>query len=210
MLRVLKILTITLVLALSSLIGSTTTSFSREEEMYNRAQYEAAIETLKPFPTEPEALRITGKSFFMLGDFRKAIQYFQKLVTANPLSAIDFHWLGKAWARRAESSNPVSSSGYSAKARRNLERASELDPKNVAVLKDLLEQYLDSRNLDRAKALAERISSLDAEAGRTANMQVINRSQELRTPEEKLREWVDQIPQHIGQAVDMARSADNR
>jgi tetratricopeptide (TPR) repeat protein len=209
MLRVLKVLTITLVLAVSSLVASSTMSFPREEEMYNRAQYEAAIETLKPFPTQPEALRITGKSFFMLGDFKKAIQYFQKLVTANPLSAIDFHWLGKAWARRAESSNPVSASNYSAKARRNLERASELDPKNVAVLKDLLDRYLESRNLDRARALAERIGSLDAEAGRTANMLVINRTHELQTPEEKLREWVDEIPQHVGRAIGVAQSASN-
>jgi tetratricopeptide (TPR) repeat protein len=207
MLRVLKILTITLILALSSLVASTTTSFPREEELYNRAQYQAAIEALKPFSAQPEALRITGKSFFMLGDFKKAIQYFQKLVTINPLSAIDFHWLGKAWARRAESSNPVSAGGYGTKARQSLERAAELDPKNVAILTDLLEQYLDSKSLDRARNLAQRISALDADAGRTASMRVINRSQELQTPEEKLREWIDRVPQHIGQTIDLARSA---
>jgi tetratricopeptide (TPR) repeat protein len=207
MLRVLKILTITLILAVSSLIASTTTSFPREEELYNRAQYQAAIETLKPFSAQPEALRITGKSFFMLGDFKKAIQYFQKLVKINPLSAIDFQWLGKAWARRAESSNPVSSAGYGKKARQSLERAAELDSKNVAILTDLLEQYLDARNLDRARTIAERVSALDADAGRTASMRVINRSQELQTPEEKLREWIDSVPQHVGQTLDLARFA---
>jgi hypothetical protein len=40
------------------------TEFSRAEEMYNRAQYQAAVEILKPYPTQPEALRLTGRSFF--------------------------------------------------------------------------------------------------------------------------------------------------
>src|SRR5215213_7366420 len=83
------------------------TEFSRAEEMYNRAQYQAAVEQLKPFQAQPEALRLTGKSFFMLGDFKRATQYFQKLVWMNPLSGMDFQWLGRAWARRADISNPM-------------------------------------------------------------------------------------------------------
>ena len=199
---------IALILAISSLVASTTT-FPREEELYNRAQYHAAIEALKPFPAQPEALRITGKSFFMLGDFKKAIQVFQKLVKINPLNAVDFHWLGKAWARRAESSNPVSAGGYGARARQSLERAAELDPKNVTILRDLLEQYLDAKNMSSARTTAERISAIDADAGRTASMRVINRGQELRTPEEQLREWIDRVPQHIGRTIDLARSVGN-
>src|SRR4051794_20278170 len=81
--------------------------FSRAEEMFNRAQYQAVVEVLKPYPTQPEALRLTGRSFFMLGDFKKAVQYFQKLVGMNPRSGVDFQWLGKAWARRADTANPV-------------------------------------------------------------------------------------------------------
>src|SRR3954454_20857668 len=99
------------------------TEVSRAEEMFNRAQYQAAIEVLKPYPTQPEALRLTGRSFFMLGDFKKAVQYFQKLVGMNPRSGVDFQWLGKAWARRADASNPVSASRYSAHAQKSFEKA---------------------------------------------------------------------------------------
>lgn len=205
-LRVLKI-TCAFILTAISLAASVPSSFPRQEEMYNRAQYEAAIESLKPFPSQPEALRITGKSFFMLGNFKKAVHFFEKLVTINPMSVVDFHWLGRAWARRAEISNPVSAPGYSAKARRSLERASELDPKNVAVLKDLLDQNLEAKNLDKAKSLAERIGALQAEEGRVARTRVIERSRELRTPEEQLRIWIDQIPRQLGRAVDLTRSA---
>lgn len=53
-------------------------------------QHSAAIEELKPYPAQPEALRLAGKGFFLLGGFKKAAQSLQKLVRINPLSSIDF------------------------------------------------------------------------------------------------------------------------
>ena len=175
------------------------------EEMYNRAQYQSVIEELKPYAAQPEALRLTGKSFFMLGDFKKAAQYFHKLVRINPLSSIDFQWLGKAFARRADTSNAINASGYAAQAQRSLERSAELDPQSVGALKELLDIYLDRRGLEKATSIADRISHLDAQEGMRAQHRVLQRRQELRTPEEQLRMAIDQIPRHTGRAIDLVR-----
>ncbi len=197
---------ISLILLGSTLCAGTTGAFSRAEEMYSRAQYDAAIEVLRPFPTEPEALRITGKSFFMLGDFKKAIHYFQKLVSSNPLNSVDLHWLGKAWARRAETSNAINAQRYATTARRSIERAVELDPKNLAALKDLLDLYLEGRHLDRARAVAGRISQLDDEEGRMAQALITQRGRELSTAEEQVRMAIDEAPRQVGHAIDLART----
>ena len=141
------------------------TEFSGAEEMYERAQYQAVVEVLKTQPAQADVLRLTGKSFFMLGDFRKAVHYFQKLVRMNPMNSLDFQWLGKAWARWADSSSALSAPGHSAQARKSLERAVELDPRSVSALNELLDLYLESRGLDKAQAIADRMGSLNAAEG---------------------------------------------
>jgi tetratricopeptide (TPR) repeat protein len=191
-------------LALSSLAAAGT-EYSRAAEMYDRAQYKAVVEMLKPYPAEPEALRITGKSFFMLGDFKKAAQYFQKLVRLNPLSSLDFQWLGKAWARQADVDNPISHGKHTRKAQESLEKAVELYPRNLSALVELLDLYLDRAGLDKAQAAAGRISQLDRLEGLRAQDRISLRRQELATPEERFRIAIDQIPQQTGRALDLSR-----
>ncbi len=179
--------------------------FPHAEEMYNRAQYRAVIEEVKPFSAQPEALRLTGKSFFMLGDFKKAAEYFNKLVRINPLSSMDFQWLGKAWARRADTSNPISVPGYTAQARESFERAVELDPHSVGALQELLDLNLQGRKLDKAQSIADRISQIDKLEGVRAQQKMLLRRQELRTPEEQVRMAIEQIPHQAGRAITLVR-----
>ncbi|MEP6538624.1 MAG: hypothetical protein ABJF23_25015, partial [Bryobacteraceae bacterium] len=141
------------------------------------------------------------KSFFMLGDFKKAAQYFHKLVRINPLSSMDFQWLGKTFARRADTSNPLSAPGYAVQAQRSFERSVELAPQSLPALKDLLEIYLDRQGIEKAKAVADRISQVNAHEGMLAQNKVLIRTQELKTPEERVRLAIDQIPQKIGRAA---------
>jgi tetratricopeptide (TPR) repeat protein len=143
----------------------------------------------------------------MLGDFRKAAQYFQKLVRLNPMNSVDFQWLGRAWARWADMSNPFSAPGYSAKARKSLERAVELDPWSITALNELLDLYLDRRGLDKAQAIADRIGSLNPAEGIRAQGRVQLRRRELKTPEEHVRMAIDQIPHQVGRAVDVVQMA---
>ncbi len=175
------------------------------EEMYNRAQYKAVIEELKPYPAQPEALRLTGKSFFMLGDFKKAARYFHKLVLINPLSSVDFQWLGRTWARRADTANPINAPGYTAQARKSLERAVELDPLSAGALQELLDIYLERRGLGKAQSIANRIGRIDAQEGLRAQQKVLLRRQELGSPEEQVRMAIEQLPRQAGRSTKLVR-----
>ena len=180
--------------------------FPHAEELYNRAQYQAVIEDLRPFRSQPEALRLTGRSFFMLGNFTKAAQYFQKVLRINPSSSIDFEWLGKSFARRADTSNALSNSRYAAQASQAFERAAEFDPANVEALTELLAIYVERRGLEKARVLVERIAQLDAHEGLNAQQKVMLRIQQRGTYEEQLRMALDLIPNHIIGAVTLAPS----
>ena len=188
-----------------SSLAAASAPFPHAAEMYDRAQYRAVIEELKPYSAQPEALRLTGRSFFMLGDFKKAVGYFHKRVRINPLSSIDFQWLGKAFARRADTSNPISAPGYVTQARKSFERAVELNPSSVGALKDLLEIYLDRRGLEKAKSIADRIGELDAQEGIRSQERVLLRRRELSTPEEQVRIAIEQTPHQAGRVIDMLR-----
>ena len=179
-------------------------SFAHAEELYNRAQYQAVIEDLRLFRSQPEALRLTGRSFFMLGDFNKSAQYFQKLLRMIPRSSVDYEWLGRSFARRADTSNALSNARYAAQASRAFERAVEFDPANVAALRELLMISLERRGLEKARALVDHIARLDAHEGLQAQQKLLLRLQQMGSYEEQMRRALDLIPHHIITAVTLA------
>jgi tetratricopeptide (TPR) repeat protein len=110
-----------------------------------------------------------GRFYFAAGDFRKAARAFEKAVAGRRDDASLHYWLGKSYARQAEISGPLSAARQARKARRNLERAVELEPRNSQYLRELFEFYVDSQEwfeggLERAAALSERIEGADPAA----------------------------------------------
>lgn len=104
-----------------------------------------------------------GRSLFVACEFKDAARTFERLLADQPESAFLHYWLGKSYARLAEVSSPLSAPKNARKARRNLERAVQLDPENQEYLQELFEFYLDSPEwfhggLNRAATLQERTS----------------------------------------------------
>jgi len=104
-----------------------------------------------------------GRSLFVACEFQEAARTFERSLADQPQSAFLHYWLGKSYARLAEVSSPLSAPKNARKARRNLERAVQLDPENQEYLQELFEFYLDSPEwfhggLNRAATLQERIS----------------------------------------------------
>src|SRR6516225_6891658 len=103
----------------------------------------------------------------MMGEYKKATDALEKAVAAEPSNSDYALWLGRAYGRRAEMSNPFSAVGQASKARLYFERAVELDPRNLEALNDLLEYYLEAPGFrgggtDKARATAARIGQVDA------------------------------------------------
>src|SRR5262245_56841894 len=117
----------------------------RARDLYNRMSYREAIQVLAPMASsaEPAVHELTGKSWFALAEYKKAQESFEKAVALSPDSSVYHHWLGKAYGRRAETSNPFSAPMLASKARQQFEKAVQLDGRNAEAINDLFSYYLE-------------------------------------------------------------------
>src|SRR5262249_13526369 len=84
-----------------------TPEYDRAHELYQRTEYKQALDVLNPVASKSvEALQLSGQSYFMLGDYRKALDSFEKAITLGPpnseKAAELYHWMGRTYGRRAE------------------------------------------------------------------------------------------------------------
>lgn len=182
------------------------------ERLYRHTEYEAALRLLRSQPSSPEAFLLMGKCDMMLGDFRKATDAFEKAVAADPNDSDSVLWLGRSWARRAETASPLVAPMNASKARGYFERAVALntDSKNHDALDDLFEYYVNAPGflgggLDKAEAAAERIEKVDPAQGHYDRAEIARRQKETGRTEQELRRAVQLAPREVGHLVALAR-----
>ena len=112
----------------SSALWAGPAEIARAADLYHRTKYEEAFRILQPvLGNDPSAHSLAGKCQYMVGDFKKAIDLFEKAVQLNGQLSDYYHWLGRAYGRRAESGNPLIAPHYATRARQMFEKAVELD-----------------------------------------------------------------------------------
>jgi tetratricopeptide (TPR) repeat protein len=201
------------VLCLSALLvhtlGAQQTNLAKARQLYQTTQYRDAIQVLQN-QTDPESLRLYGQCWFMLGEFKKASEAFEKAVLAEPSNSDNHLWLGRAYGRRAETSSPFTAPRYASKARQAFEKAVELDPRNILALNDLFEYYMQAPGFlgggkDKASALAERIAALDPAEGHYVHARLAEDNRDFSKAEIQLRRAVDAAPASVGRILDLAK-----
>lgn len=183
----------------------------RAEDLYQRTQYEASLKIAgaEEAPTA-RVYGLVGRNWFMLGDFKKAADAFQKVLALEPNSSEYNHWLGRAYGRRAELASPLFAASNASKARQYFERAVELDPKNEEALNDLFDYYLQAPGIlgggyDKAAEVARRIGRLNAAEGHFAQAQLAEKRKQYDTAEDQLRHALELAPRQVGRILDLAK-----
>jgi Flp pilus assembly protein TadD len=182
----------------------------RASRHFQRTEYRQAIQLLEPeAQRNPEAMFVSGKAWFMLGEFKKAGELFERATQAAPGESEYFHWLGKAWGRRAETASFLTAPRYASRCREAFEKAVQLDASNVEAMNDLLEYYLEAPGflgggLDKAEALAERIGSKDPVEEHYALARLAEKRKEFQKAEQHLRRAAELAPQQVGRVLDLA------
>ena len=182
------------------------------EQLYTHTDYEGALRRLLVIHS-PGAAEYTlmGKCSLMKGDFKKATDYFQQAVRLDPKNASYMLWLGRSWARRAESASPFVAPMNASRARTCFEEAVALnaDPKNHEAMDDLFDYYLEAPGFlgggfDKAEALAERIERVDPAQGHYDRAEIARKRKAFGESERELRRAVQLAPREVGHLVALA------
>lgn len=186
-------------------------AFEHAQTLYKQTDYPAALKLLLGDRNgDSDWLELTGKSYFMLGDFKKATEYFDKAVQQDSNRSSHVLWLGRAYGRRAESGNPLTAPGYANKARKCFERAVELDPRNGEALNDLFDYYLEAPGFlgggyDKASSLVDRIGDLDQAERHYARARLFEKRKDYADAEQQLRTAAAMAPRQVGRLIDLAK-----
>ena len=183
----------------------------RAQALYQKTDYPASLRILEGDPSPDAATyELTGKNYFMLDNYEKAVQFFEKARSLAP-TVSDYHlWLGRAYGRRAESEGWFLAASRASKARQSFETAIALDPRNNEALNDLFDFYLNAPGFlgggaEKAEAIARRIEhERPAEYHHEMALLADHRKQ-YADAVAHLRQAMELAPNQLGRVLDLAR-----
>jgi Flp pilus assembly protein TadD len=205
-----------LLLAFGVLCAGNRDPLANAEDLYRHTDYQASLTLLRQTGEKSaKAYSLAGKNQFMLGDYKKAAEAFERAFALEPTNAECALWLGRSYGRRAETASPFTAPKYASKARGYFEKAVALDPHNADALSDLFDYYLEAPGFmgggyDKAARIAQQIAAADPAQGHVAEAKLAERRKEFDTAEEQLRRAIQEAPRQVGRLLDLARYLANR
>jgi tetratricopeptide (TPR) repeat protein len=153
---------------------------------------------------------LIGQDYFGLAEYKQATDALEKAVALAPNNAESFLWLGRAYGRRAETSNPFSAPGFASKSRQMFEKAVALDPANREAVGDLFDYYLGAPGflgggVDRAEALAAKVAQHDPAEGHYYQAQLDDHRKQYDSAEKHLRAALELAPRQVARIIPLAR-----
>lgn len=185
-------------------------NLTKAENLYKHTAYEESLASLDRTSNDPSTTFLMGRDYYMLGDFKKAVEYLQKATDARTNNSEYWDWLGKAYGRKAETSNPLAAPGYANKARVAFEKSVALDSTNRDALSDLFDYYLEAPGFlgggyDKAMAVAEKTSAIDPAEAYFERAKLAQKRKEFESAEAHFRKAVEIGPREIGHLLSLAR-----
>ncbi len=184
---------------------------ARAENLYSHTDYQASLKLIRESGLKSgQVYFLAGKDHYMLGDYKKAAEAFERAFAIEPSNAEYALWLGRSFGRRAETAFPFAAPKYAAQARTWFEKAVALDPNNNEALSDLFDYYLEAPGFlgggfDKAEVIAKRIATRDPAEGLLAQAELSDRRKQFDTAEEQLRRAIELAPHQVGRVLNLAR-----
>jgi tetratricopeptide (TPR) repeat protein len=188
---------------------------TRAENLYKHTDYETSLASLDQRGGDPATNFLIARDYFMLGDFKKSVEYLQKAAAVQPHNAEYWDWLGRAYGRKAETANLLAAPGYASKARDAFEKSVELNPQNRDALSDLFDFYLEAPGFlgggyDKAMTVVEKTSRVDPAEAYFQRAKLEQKRKEYESAEIHFRKAVEVAPREIGHLLSLARFLANQ
>ncbi|HEX5431036.1 MAG TPA: tetratricopeptide repeat protein [Bryobacteraceae bacterium] len=183
----------------------------RAYDLYQRTDYQQSLNLLLPAANKDAGdYLLIGQNYFMLGEYKKATDAFDKALSSGNADSNLCLWAGRAYGRRAETASFFTAPGLASHARKLFEKAVDLDLSNKAAVGDLFDYYLGAPGflgggLDKAQALAQRMAGRDPVEGQYLMAQVEEKRKQFDQAEQHLRRAVSMAPHQVSRVLDLAR-----
>lgn len=182
----------------------------RAAELYQRTDYRGSLEILSHDSSRDAGnYELAGKDYFMLGDYKKATEAFEKAVALAPSDSHYMLWLGRAYGRRAETGGWFMAGPNASRARQCFEKAVELDPHNGEAMNDLFDYYLNAPGIlgggmEKAAAIARRIAHERPAESHFEQARLAEKKKDYHAAEAQLRSAMELEPRDAGRTLDLA------
>jgi len=200
-----------IILGLSTAVWAAAPGLEQARKLYNLTDFDQSLKVLHEIPDKDgEVYELIGRNYYMLADYKKAGEAFEKAFAADPGNSQYALWLARAFGRRAETSSPFTAPGLASRARQYFEKAAQLNPRNLEAQTDLFEYYLEAPGflgggLDKAESTAHQIAEIDPGEGHWSLARIAEKKKEYNSAEEQLRRAIEASPQQVGRLIDLAR-----
>jgi tetratricopeptide (TPR) repeat protein len=102
-----------LFISASTILWGSGPDLERARKLYNLTEFQQSLQVLQAIPEKnSQVWELVGRNYYGEADFKKATEALEKSVAADPSNADAYLWLGRAYGRRAETSNPITAPGY--------------------------------------------------------------------------------------------------
>jgi Flp pilus assembly protein TadD len=183
----------------------------RASALYQSTDYTGSLHVLEQDPAPDAAgYLLTGKNYFMSGDYKRAVEFFEKAIAISPANSEYELWLGRAWGRRAETGGWLMAASHASKARQGFEKAVALDPGNREAKNDLFTFYLNAPGfmgggIEKAEAAARSIAHERPAQYEFEEAEIADKRKDYAAAEAHLRRAMELAPTEPGRVLDLAR-----
>jgi len=152
-------------------------NFQAAHEAYEASDYAKAARLLQlaveQHPRDAEIHLLLAKTYYESQHYDAAVASAEKAVALDPQSSLYHEWLGKVYGEKASHASMFSALSLAKKARREFEKAVELDEKNFSAQQALIEFDCSAPGIagggeDKARPEIARLAALDTAEGHYA------------------------------------------
>jgi tetratricopeptide (TPR) repeat protein len=152
-------------------------NFQAAHEAYEASDYVKAVRLLQlaieQHPRDAEIHLLLAKTYYESQRYDAAVASAEKAVALDPQSSLYHEWLGKVYGEKASHASMFSALSLAKKARKEFEKAVELDEKNFSANQALIEFDCSAPSIagggeDKARPEIAKLVSLDPAEGHYA------------------------------------------
>ena len=152
-------------------------NFQAAHEAYEASDYAKAARLLQlaveQHPRDAEIHLLLAKTYYESQRYDAAVASAEKAVALDPQSSLYHEWLGKVYGEKASHASMFSALSLAKKARKEFEKAVELDEKNFSAYQALIEFDCSAPGIagggeDKARPEIAKLASLDPAEGHYA------------------------------------------